>query len=255
MLYSAQMKPSYQFIPTDALSTSLLHIQDRGDLPKAFKDLGFQHPRPTLVVIGGASLLSEADFKRVQKLFIEVLAPLAQELNLFVVDGGTDAGVMQLIGNARASIAGTFPLIGVAPRDLVTLPGQSAPHPEASTLEPNHTHCLLIPGNKWGAESPWIADVASVLSNGLPSVAVLINGGEVTWKDAYCNVDKKRPIVVIAGSGRTADNMADALQGKVTDKRAYRLLASDLLQAVDLNEETQVLTELLKHLLTTSLKH
>ena len=255
MLYSVQMKPSYQFISTDALTTSILRIQDQYVLSTVFKDLGFQYPRPTLVVVGGASKLSEADFKRVQKLFIEVLAPLAEELGLFVVDGGTDAGVMRLIGHARAYIAGTFPLIGVAPTGLVTLPGKRPPHPDAAPVEPNHTHCLLIPGNQWGDESPWIADVATTLSDGLPSVAVLINGGEVTWKDASCNVAKERPIIVIAGSGRTADIMAAALQGKrVTDQRAHLLLASDLLQAVDLNEETQVLTEILRHLLTTSLK-
>ena len=248
------MKPSHQLIPTDALSTSILSIQDKADLPEVFDGLGFQAPRPALVVVGGASKLSDADFNRVQKLFIEVLAPLAEELRLFVVDGGTDAGVMRLIGHARAYISGTFPLIGVAPTGLVTLPDQRPPHPDASPVEPNHTHCLLIPGNQWGDESPWIADVASVLSNGLPSVAVLINGGQVTWKDASCNVDKKRPIVVIAGSGRTADDMAAVLRGKRAPDQQAHLFASDLLQAVDLNEETQVLTEILKHLLTASIK-
>ncbi|MDJ0706613.1 MAG: hypothetical protein QNJ46_25360 [Leptolyngbyaceae cyanobacterium MO_188.B28] len=244
------MKLSHQFISADVLNTSIQHIQNQDELPKLFRDLGFEFPRPALVVVGGASKLSEADFKRVQKLFTEVLAPLAQELGLFVVDGGTDAGVMRLIGHARSAIDGTFPLIGVAPIGLVTFPEQHSPNPDASPLEPNHTHCLLIPGDKWGDESPWIADVATVLSKGLPSVAVLINGGEVTWKDASCNVDEKRPIVVIAGSGRTADIMADALKGKVTDKRAHRLLASDLLQSVELNEKTQVLTATLKNLLT-----
>ena len=255
MLYISQMKPSHQLISTDALSTSILSIQERDELPTIFEELGFQDARPALVVVGGASKLSEIDFNRVQKLFIEVLAPLAEELGLVVVDGGTDAGVMRLIGRARAYIDGTFPLIGVAPTGLVTLPGQRPTHPDASCVEPNHTHCILIPGNQWGDESPWIADVATVLSAGLPSVAVLINGGEVTWKDASCNVDKERPIVVIAGSGRTADVMAAALQGKmVSDQRLHSLLASDLLQAVDLNEETQVLTGILKHLLSASIK-
>ena len=256
MLYAPQMKPSYRFIPTDTISTSILSIQDNADLPSLFDHLGFQYPRPALVVVGGASKLSEADFNRVQKLFTEVLAPLAEELGLFVVDGGTDTGVMRLIGHARAHIAGTFPLIGVAPTGLATLPGRRPPHRDAAAVEPNHTHCLLIPGNQWGDESPWIADVASVLSDGLPSVAVLINGGEVTWKDASYNVAKDRPIVVVAGSGRTADVMADVLQGKrVKDQRAHLLLASaDLFQSVNLNEETQVQTEILKHLLTASIK-
>jgi len=41
-------------------------------------------------------------------------------------------------------------------------------------------------------------------------------------------------LVVIAGSGRTADALATALDGKVTDERARRIVGSGLLKAIDL---------------------
>ncbi|UXE59643.1 MAG: hypothetical protein KA717_28380 [Woronichinia naegeliana WA131] len=36
-------------------------------------------------------------------MFSKVLAPLAQELGVIVADGGTDAGVMRLMGQRRGS--------------------------------------------------------------------------------------------------------------------------------------------------------
>jgi hypothetical protein len=37
---------------------------------------------------------------RLQQLFVEAIAPIAQELGVAVVDGGTDAGIMRFIGQA-----------------------------------------------------------------------------------------------------------------------------------------------------------
>jgi hypothetical protein len=56
-----------------------------------------------VVIGGGASLISEEDLQRLQRLFSKVLAPLAQELGVIVADGGTDAGVMRLMGQRRGS--------------------------------------------------------------------------------------------------------------------------------------------------------
>ena len=167
--------------------------------------------RPVLVVIGGASLISEADLLRLQRLFVEVLAPLAQELGLVVAEGGTDAGVMRLMGNARSQIEGTFPLIGVSPITLVKLSNHDNASSDAAFLEPHHTHCFLVPASQWGHESPWLAKIASVLAGEHPSVTVLINGGAIALVDAMENVKLNRPLIVIGGSGRLADEIAAAI--------------------------------------------
>lgn len=214
------------------------------ELPGLLVELGLELDRPTLVLVGGASKLSDADFKKVEDFFGNVLAPLAQELNLTVVDGGTDAGVMRLIGNARASIGGTFPLVGVAPVGLVDLPDQPASGEDSAPLEDHHTHCLLIPGDQWGDESTWIAHVASVLSNNNSSTAILINGGEVTWKDAQSNVAVERTVIVMDGSGRTADILADAIAGDaVSDQRARPLVESGFLTSLDLSQSLEDLAD------------
>lgn len=205
--------------------------------------VGLGNPRMTLVIVGGASGLDDDQQHQLEDLFHRVLAPLAQEMQLYVVDGGTDAGVMRLMGRARTAINGTFPLIGVAPRSLVDLPDHPATHPDACTLEPNHTHCILVPGEQWGDESPWISKIATCLSATYESMTILINGGSVTVRDAYASVDAGREIVIIAGTGRVADDIVEALHYKVVegkstaDPRIAKLIeASDeLLTAIDLD--------------------
>ncbi|MFS0518137.1 hypothetical protein ACEYW6_25940 [Nostoc sp. UIC 10607] len=211
-----------------------IRVDQQTELPDALERIGLGGSRPVLVVVGGASNISEADFLRIQRLFTEVLAPIAESLGAYVVDGGTDAGVMQLMGQARTHIGAKFALIGVTPESKVVLPNQQEPAADLTPLEPNHTHFVLVPGNNWGDESPWISGVATVLANKAPSVTVLLNGGEITFEDAFSSVNTGRLVVVIAGSGRTADILADALRGQATDERAKKLAKSGTLQYIDL---------------------
>ncbi|MDX2217104.1 MAG: hypothetical protein SFY66_27805 [Oculatellaceae cyanobacterium bins.114] len=235
-------KPFRITFPTGAIATAV-QVQTPATLWQALKELGLPKRQRVLVIIGGASKLSDEDFNRVQLLFLEVLAPLATQWGACVVDGGTDAGVMRLMGQARSTLNASFPLIGVTPVGLAVLPGQSATSPDAASLESNHTHFLLIPGSNWGDESPWIADVASVLADDQPSVAVLINGGEVSWKDASQNVQEGRSVITMAGSGRTADVLAAVLRGQATDQRAQEIIQSGLVKAIDLTAGREELTK------------
>ncbi|MGD1907002.1 MAG: hypothetical protein ACFB0C_13540 [Leptolyngbyaceae cyanobacterium] len=226
--------------------------------PSGFEDLGpcldaleLSATQATLVVIGGASGLDEVQRSNVESLFRDVLFPLAEEHQLCVVDGGTDAGVMQLMGRARAALAGTFPLVGVAPRSLVQLPDDSNPNPDGAPLEPNHTHCLLVPGTNWGDESEALAQVATLRAGAHPSLTVLVNGGSVTWQEAQISVEDGRAVVVMAGSGRAADTIAAALQGQSSDDpRLEPLLSSGLLSSLNLTDDPLTLRQALTvHLL------
>ena len=233
-------------------------IAEQADLAPYLKTAGLSEPRTTLVIVGGASGLDEDQKVQLNGLFHRVLAPLAEDLQLYVVDGGTDAGVMRLMGQARTSINGTFPLVGVAPRSLVNLPDHPVAHPDASTLEPNHTHCILVPGEKWGDESPWISEMATHLSGTHESMTILINGGSVTVKDAYASVNAGREVVIVAGSGRVADDIVEALrykvvEGKTTDDpRIAKLVdkSDELLTAIDLDNRPADFIQDLKRLLT-----
>ena len=68
-------------------------------------------------------------------------------------------------------------------------------------------------------------------------MTVLVNGGEIAYADAEASIAEGRPVVVAAGSGGTADVVAAAARGASTLERAQALADSELVRAVDLNED------------------
>lgn len=245
-------KPLQITFPRGSIA-NLLYAESNSQLPALLRQLGLQSGQPVMVVIGGASKLSGEDVERVKRIFSEVLVPLAMKWGAFVVDGGTDAGIMRLMGHARKQLGASFPLVGVVPIGLAILPedGYVVSEEDAAPLEPNHTHFLLVPGSEWGDESPWIASVASSLAVNQPSVTILINGGEITWQDASESATQGRETIVIAGSGRTADALAAAVRGESSvDQRARSLVETGLFQAIDLNASREELTQAIEEIFT-----
>lgn len=228
-----------------------VRLRRGAELDATLKQLDLTIPCPTLVLVGGASGCSADAMEHLRSLFTTILAPFAEAHQLLVIDGGTDAGVMQLMGQARQSIGGTFPLLGVAAIGTVILPNQPPPK-DGAHLEPHHSHFFLVPGAVWGDEAPWIARVASQLACAQPSLTILVNGGKIAWQDVENSVREQRPVLVIGGSGRTADVLAKAIWGDRTNDRANKLVDSQGLSAIDLFSETQSLTTKLHQWLTSS---
>jgi hypothetical protein len=202
------------------------------DVAAAVRELGLAGGHRVLVVVGGASGLDEPGKERLRPLFSQVLVPVATAWNAVVVDGGTDSGVMQLLGQAVRTEGASFPLVGVALDKKVTVPGDAAESRGLSALERNHTHFVLVPGSSWGDESPWLARVATEIAAGAPSATMLINGGEIAPQDVANSVAAQRPVLVIKGTGRSADRIAAALAGDRADAQAADLASSALVTAV-----------------------
>ena len=120
---------------------------------------------------------------------------------------------MRLVGKARAAAQATFPLVGVAAEGTVVIPGGVPAREDAYPLEPNHSHFVLVPGSEWGDEVPWLGRVAEALAGSAPTATVLVNGGDVARRDVDASVQAGRAVVVVAGSGRAADELADEVRG------------------------------------------
>lgn len=226
----------FQLELPNAAAAYAVHVTEVNELHSAVNAMGLRPPRATVVVVGGAAGLDDADHASIRKLFVSGVVPVMEEHGAVGVDGGTRAGVMRLFGEARSVAAATFPLVGVVAGGTVQLPGGRATRQDAAVLDPNHTHFVIVPGDEWGAESPWIAETATVLAGRAPSVTVLINGGQVAYSDVERSVQAGRRVVVIAGSGRTADEFADALAGGAANERATAVAKSGLLHSVPADE-------------------
>jgi hypothetical protein len=175
--------------------------------------LGLSAPRPTVVVNGTAAELDPSLAAAATAVLGPAgLAGLAATEGLTLVTGGTDAGIFSVLGRSMADRS--VPLIGVAPRNLVTWPGcgPPGPRPGAIPLEPHHSHFVLVDGAAWGDETPALLALAAALGtgDGAGSVAVICGGGPVTRTEALGHAKAGRPMLVLAGSGRFADELAAA---------------------------------------------
>jgi hypothetical protein len=213
-----------------------IRITATDEIPAALDRAGLRRGRPVVVLVGGADGMSESDLEAVAEVLLEEVVPLVERLDAVAIDGGTDSGVMRLIGRARSASGGRFPLLGVAAEGTVVVPGAGTASPDAAELEPNHTLFLIVPGTHWGDEARWIIDVARVVASGRPSVTLLVNGGQIAYDDVAGSLDSGRPVVVLAGSGRTADAIADAQAGHGEDDRAVKIAASPLTRVVAAGE-------------------
>jgi hypothetical protein len=239
-------------VSSGALAPQVIELARPEELASKLSELDLRAPRPVLVLVGGADGLTDAQLARLRPLFEEGLAPLADALGACVIDGGTDTGVMALIGQARAKLGASFPLIGVTASGTVKPDDSAAGRAAAATLEPNHTHVVLVPGARWGDESQWLADVATRIAGDAPSVTMVVNGGAVTVDDAELSVAAGRPVLVIAGSGRAADELAAAMQKPSQDQQASKLAGSGLVEAVDLADGPQAIARAVAAVLTTA---
>jgi len=181
------------------------------ELGQALSELHLNESYPVIVLIGGQIDAAQADITRQA---IQTISRIAQDINALVICGGTDMGIMAEIGQIHSKRGYTFPLLGITPEDLVTWKdGPSSTKflwwgKQRWQLEPHYTHFILVPGNKFGDESPWIVATATLLSKGHRSVTVLINRGEVSKKDIDLSLKDGRPVIALSRTGRLADELS-----------------------------------------------
>ena len=171
--------------------------------------LGISQPHTVILLAGGAGGVDDITRESLRPLFTRGIARAAADLNLVIVDGGTQSGVMALIGQGVADRGRTTPLIGVAPTGKVTYPGGPSATGVAGAipLDPNHSHFVLVESSEWGGETATLIGVAEAFN--APVVVILANGGDVARREILLAVRKNWPIIVLKGSGRLADAIAD----------------------------------------------
>src|SRR5215207_532250 len=200
-----------------------VNLTEDREIQEALIKLEIPHPKPVIVLVGGAGGIGWLD-KFPMRRAIAIVANLAEQTQSVVVDGGTMVGIMTEIGKQRKQKKFSFPLIGVVFDSLLM-------QEEAkSILDPNHTHFLLIPGEDWGAESAWISKIATAIAGDKKSITILVNGGDISKTDVEYSLLENRTTFVMRGTGRLANEITPS--GKVF--------------AVDISQKPNEILEFLK---------
>ncbi|HEX4696881.1 MAG TPA: hypothetical protein VH254_04340 [Candidatus Udaeobacter sp.] len=171
------------------------------------KSLGISQPKNLILLIGGADKLDEKLTSRLTQLFSRGIARAAADADALIIDGGTQAGIMQIMGQSIADRGRKSSLLGVAPAAKVTYPGGPiVPGNDSAPLDPNHSHFVLVDGKEWGSETETLFELAAAFN--VPVLAILVNGGAIAKDELLQSVRRSWPVIVIKGSGRLADEVA-----------------------------------------------
>lgn len=154
------------------------------------------------ILIGGANFF-EVERSAELRAFFATLAAYLERTGTALVDGGTRSGVMRLIAEARSAIDGTFRLIGVAPALAFSRPTRTG---EQIEIAQGHTLVVLVPGSRFGEETPWLFAAADHLAGG-SAPTVLVNGGDLALDEARQRLGTGHVVVAVQGSGRAADEL------------------------------------------------
>jgi hypothetical protein len=164
-------------------------------------------PYDGVVVVHGGAAMQPDEIDVVRRFLARSLVPFAEQRHLLVVDGGTHAGTMGALGDARQALGATFALLGVTPAGTVAYPGGPALDSTHYPLDRNHSHFILVESDQFGAESDLL--VGLLRAAGKPGIALIINGGEIVTREVLAHVEQGNPLVTVRGTGRAADLLAE----------------------------------------------
>ncbi|XP_061490401.1 transient receptor potential cation channel subfamily M member 2 isoform X2 [Rhineura floridana] len=213
--------------------------------PRVIYQLMTQHwgldiPNLLISVTGGAKNFNMK--LRLKSIFRRGLVKVAQTTGAWIISGGSHAGVMKQVGEAVREFSmsscykGEVITIGIATwgtihnRNSLICPMGSFPaeyvldeetQGNLSCLDSNHSHFILVDDGthgKYGVEillrtklEKFISEQTKVkggVAIKIPIVCVVLEGGPGTLDTIYNAITNGTPCVVVEGSGRVADVIA-----------------------------------------------
>lgn len=213
------------------------------------KALDIEQPEALIMLLGGAAGLDESLRPCLVQLFSNGIAHAVADRNALIIDGGTQTGVMAMMGQGVADTGRKSTLLGVAPAGKVIYPGGPTEKcvEDGAPLDPNHSHFILVESNEWGGETETMYQLAEELSKEIPVLTVLVNGGQIAKHEVLKSVRHGWPIVVIEGTGRLADEIAIAVREKMetSSKEIATIVSYEGITLFDIRKGSEALAVLI----------
>jgi hypothetical protein len=232
------------------------------DAADALRALDLEQPKAVIMIAGGAGSLDQAmeaddELKsRLVQLFSRGIARAAVDSGAAIIDGGTQSGVMSLMGQGVADRGRKTTLLGVVPGGKVTYPGgpPDGRISDGAPLDPNHSHFVLAESDEWGGETEFMFKLAEALAkhddaaNRVLTVLVSGNVDGIAKKEVLQSVRRGWPVIVIDGSGDLADEIAGLLKkipSFIKDPDLAEIIADGDLHLLTLDESVDAVGDLI----------
>ena len=174
--------------------------------------LHLKDPKGVLLLIGAAASVADSLKPKLIQLFGRGIARAVINVNAVIIDGGTKAGVMEMMGQGVADRGFQSDLVGVAPLAVVNYPGSASAG--ETPLDSNHSHFVLVDGDRFGSETGTMQQLVAELKTRIPAVVLLAGGEDVTRNEVLQAVRQNLLLIVVDGSGGVADEVATAWKAR-----------------------------------------
>jgi hypothetical protein len=163
---------------------------------------------PVVVILGSADTLTEAQEVLIEKALRVMIAPSASERSAIVIDGGTDSGVMRLVGLTFNEAGSNCRLVGVVPEAKLIVDAQGE-HQDDDRARPApcHDDIILTGGDEWGSELTALIGIVERLTADAPVLVIVAGGGDHTRREFEVAQDRGWPTLVLTRTGGTADRL------------------------------------------------
>ena len=194
--------------------------------------------RPDVLISVTGSAASLQLTSQLQRVFDRGLAQAAAMTNAWIFTGGTDSGVMKLVGEAmhKGGLV-DVPVVGIAP--WMAIHGKSAlegckgqeVHVGATRreegvegrLNPYHTHQILVDAGPatgtWGSEIGLRSRLERTYATqkGVPVVLLVVQGGPNTVDMMLASAQLGCPLLVLSDSGGAASAISQFFEGGIEE--------------------------------------
>eukprot|EP01111_Echinosteliopsis_oligospora_P006058 TRINITY_DN2003_c2_g1_i1.p1 TRINITY_DN2003_c2_g1~~TRINITY_DN2003_c2_g1_i1.p1 ORF type:complete len:532 (+),score=122.44 TRINITY_DN2003_c2_g1_i1:142-1737(+) len=203
-------------------------------------------PKLLISITGAAQWGDAKPSDEVFNIFNKGLSDTANATNAWIVSGGTEAGIMQVVGSAHKNIPNNdIPCIGIVSLPALAGAEQFADNDEVmdykrkegTNLDPNHTHFILVNENlapgafKFGHEiefrSNFEARICETLS--IPLLLVAFGGGPGTLLTIYEGVLRGFPVLIFYKSGGVCDAVGELILYMTQHKKSNVFLSKNKL--------------------------
>jgi hypothetical protein len=193
---------------------------------------GLEKP-PVIISVTGSAADSGIEMRSKDlHIFERGLRNAAKQTGAWILTGGTNSGVMQMVGNmVHKSGDAALVCLGIAPfgcvlrhEDLAQSHGRIYAYPKTdapkkpprATLDPNHSHFILVDDGtegEFGGERAMRSALEDKICTPIPNdtiydeklptpmVLLVVSGGPGTLDVIIYTLQKSRPVIVLADSG------------------------------------------------------
>ncbi|CAF3258135.1 unnamed protein product [Rotaria sp. Silwood2] len=237
-VYGTLQSTGCKFLRTD------LRLPIKNLFQLILEDCEKQKPALILSIYGGAKYFTMTE--RLEKEFIRGVIDAATMANAWILTAGVNNGISKLVGEGishyrllreysiKVKCIGMTMWSTIDDNTRLDLKNASKGHPpplckrqipentqeDKETIEPNHTHCILFDGGKLNeylsdtqrhqfvTEACKYKDQDKENDHTCYAVTIIVEGGTGSLEVLENDIEEKRPIVLIQGSGRLADVLA-----------------------------------------------